>query len=180
MTRIIRDKKMKSYLPKKSSGFTLIELIVAISIVAILSVVGFSVFSNTQKNARDSKRMTEIDALTKAIESTWDPSANKYSYTVAQFNADFPTNTTRPYDSVSGRAYCVRTSATPITPPAPNAAVTLTATGCQTGYSVFTNSSGIVPNATDATQSLIWGNPYWVVCAYKEVNNYPICKTSLH
>lgn len=50
------------------SGFTLIELLVVISIIAILAVVGVVTFVNVQKNARDSKRKVDLNAIAKAFE----------------------------------------------------------------------------------------------------------------
>lgn len=49
-------------------GFTLIELLVVISIIAILSVVGITVFTGVQKSARDVKRRGDIDAIASAME----------------------------------------------------------------------------------------------------------------
>ena len=49
-------------------GFTLIELMVAISIVAILSTVGMSFYGTAQKSARDSKRKQDINAIATALE----------------------------------------------------------------------------------------------------------------
>src|SRR5436305_1961058 len=64
---------MKSYLPHttktKDSGFTLVELLVAITIVAILAVVGFTLFSGIQAQARDSNRRTEVQEIAKALET---------------------------------------------------------------------------------------------------------------
>lgn len=50
-------------------GFTLLELMVAISIVAIMATIGLVVFSNAQKNARDAKRKQDIQSIAKALES---------------------------------------------------------------------------------------------------------------
>lgn len=52
----------------ESRGFTLIELLVAVSIIAILSVIGLTVFSGVQKSARDAKRRADLKAITSALE----------------------------------------------------------------------------------------------------------------
>lgn len=49
-------------------GFTLIELMVAISIVAILATVGFSTYSQSQLRARDAKRKQDLRAIATALE----------------------------------------------------------------------------------------------------------------
>lgn len=49
-------------------GFTLVELLVVISIIAILAVVGITVFSGVQKNARDAKRRGDLHAISLALE----------------------------------------------------------------------------------------------------------------
>lgn len=48
-------------------GFTLIELMVAISIVAILATIGIIMFSGAQGSARDAKRKGDLDDLKKAM-----------------------------------------------------------------------------------------------------------------
>lgn len=53
---------------RKSSGFTLVELLVVISIIAILSVIGITVFTGVQKGARDAKRRGDMNAIAKALE----------------------------------------------------------------------------------------------------------------
>ena len=62
---------MKKFLPrsvKNPQGFTLVELLVVISIIAILSVIGITIFTGVQKNARDVKRKGDIEAISKALE----------------------------------------------------------------------------------------------------------------
>ncbi len=53
----------------KKSGFTLFELLVSISIIAILTVIAMVSYSSAQKKARDAKRIQDVDAVGKALES---------------------------------------------------------------------------------------------------------------
>lgn len=82
-------------MPKRSYGFTLVELMVVITIIAILSVVGVTVFSGVQKSARDTKRRVDVDAIAKALE------VNKTSsYQV--LNDTWFANGKVPFDPVAG------------------------------------------------------------------------------
>jgi prepilin-type N-terminal cleavage/methylation domain-containing protein len=49
-------------------GFTLIELMIAVSIVGILSTVGMVMYSSSQKVARDSKRKQDLRSIAQALE----------------------------------------------------------------------------------------------------------------
>ena len=78
-------------LPAGRQGFTLVELLVVVTIIAILSVVGIAIFSNTQVDARDAKKKADIDAIASALEAGYGKdSANPQTYKLdkANFNSD--------------------------------------------------------------------------------------------
>lgn len=60
----------------RPQGFSLVELLVVITIVVFLSAVGLVSFQNIQTNAKDAKRRADIDAISKAYEVKYDPSLN--------------------------------------------------------------------------------------------------------
>src|SRR5260221_14568315 len=49
-------------------GFTLVEMMVVISIIAILSAIGLTVYTQAQKAGRDAKRQSDIQEIQKALE----------------------------------------------------------------------------------------------------------------
>lgn len=51
-----------------SKGFSLIELLVAISIIAILSALGLSVYQAVYKSARDAQRKSDLKMIQSALE----------------------------------------------------------------------------------------------------------------
>ncbi len=52
----------------KKGGFTLIELMVVVSIIAILSTIGLVGYQVVTKNARDAKRQSDLKAIQSALE----------------------------------------------------------------------------------------------------------------
>jgi type II secretion system protein G len=53
---------------QKNIGFTLIELLVVISIIGILSTLAIVSLNNVRSKARDSKRISDINQIQKALE----------------------------------------------------------------------------------------------------------------
>ena len=53
---------------KKNSGFTLVELLIVITIMSILTVITVGQFQNARKKARDVQRKGDISAMAKALE----------------------------------------------------------------------------------------------------------------
>ena len=49
-------------------GFTMIELLVVISIIAVLTTIAISTFAGVQAKGRDARRRAEIDEIRKAME----------------------------------------------------------------------------------------------------------------
>lgn len=55
----------------RSQGFTLLELLVAVSIVGILSLIAFAIYTDVQKSGRDTKRRADIDAIASALSTQY-------------------------------------------------------------------------------------------------------------
>ncbi len=53
---------------KKQAGFTFIEVLIAVSIIGILTTIGLSTYSAAQKKSRDSKRKADLEAIRSALE----------------------------------------------------------------------------------------------------------------
>lgn len=53
---------------RSAAGFSLIELMVVVAIIAVLSTVGFAAFTGAQQRSRDAKRRADILALQKGEE----------------------------------------------------------------------------------------------------------------
>lgn len=62
----------------KKNGFSLIELLVVVTILAILFTIGIAAFRNVSANARDAKRKADVDAIAKALESQFNSDTGQY------------------------------------------------------------------------------------------------------
>lgn len=63
---------------KTERGFTLIELIVAITIIAILAAVGLVIFNGMTSKAKAAKQQSDVQAISTALETKYDFSKGKY------------------------------------------------------------------------------------------------------
>lgn len=59
-------------------GFTLVELMVVVAIIAILAAVGIAVFSTQQTSARNSRRRADVEAISQALEGHFNTTTNQY------------------------------------------------------------------------------------------------------
>lgn len=62
----------------KKTGFTLLELLIVISIIGILVTVAVASYTSAQKKARDSRRMTDIKSIQTAAEQFYSDQGAKY------------------------------------------------------------------------------------------------------
>lgn len=72
-----------------SRGFTLTEILVAVSILAIVAIIVAALFSNVQNEAQNSTRKADIIAVAKALESKYDAVTGRYDATEVLSGAAF-------------------------------------------------------------------------------------------
>ncbi|MEK7127584.1 MAG: type II secretion system protein [Patescibacteria group bacterium] len=68
---------------RKNKGFTLVELMIVITVIAILATIGTMSFSRVQKQARDTKRKGDLRALATALQGYYTDNNNVYPATLA-------------------------------------------------------------------------------------------------
>lgn len=166
---------MKNFLPKTSrnlQGFTLIELLVVVSIMAILAVIGISVFANTQGRARDSRRISDIESIATSLESNYlEPSATPYSLVNTVFSqGQIPQD---PFNTGAGaRRYCYYSSAVatgnPVRGTNPAAGAGWTTTGCP--------AIGAITGTALQINTAVANTTWYKVCALMDDNTAVNCR----
>lgn len=85
----------------KNSGLTLIELLIVISIIAILSTIGTLIFFGAVKNARDARRKADIEAISLA----WEVNYTRGSPAYPVLSSGWFVNNSIPKDPSTGVSY---------------------------------------------------------------------------
>lgn len=102
----------------RQKGFTLLELLVVISIIGILIAISTAAFSTAQKKSRDAKRRADIKSLQNTFEQFYVQNDSKYDAADCKNMVTAPDGTQImpggwPADPVSSKAYsCPSFSAT--------------------------------------------------------------------
>lgn len=83
----------------KRNAFTLIELLIAISIITVLSTIGLMTYQGIQGRTRDSIRKSDLRTLATALEVYYQTNDSKYIGTPQQ-NGSCTTNTDEFYTQI--------------------------------------------------------------------------------
>lgn len=159
---------MKQILPMKGfsakrepKGFTLVELLVAITIVAVLAAVGIVVFGGVQSKARDSRRSQDITAVVNSLEGKRQSGSIFYTAIAA---TDFAGGAVPTDPRVATQKYCFwgSTAIPPVASIAKPLATAVNWTTCSGPTADYTAvvAAGIPLDATKVTS--------WTVCAKQE------------
>ena len=96
-------------LTKNQKGFTLLEILVVISIIGILIVLGAAAFSVAQQKGRDARRRGDLKAMQNAFEQYYAASGDSEYDTCENMAAQFSTGSL-PMDPKGGDYACLGTT----------------------------------------------------------------------
>lgn len=88
---------------KKNKGFTLVELMIVITVIAILATIGVMSFNRVQKQARDTKRKGDLRALYTALQAYYTENQFSYPATLAGLTPTFIPSV--PTDPIPAQSY---------------------------------------------------------------------------
>ncbi len=149
-------------------GFSLIELMIVVAVIAILAVIGVSIYGNVQKTARDSRRKADIDAIAAALESTKSPNAPTYGALAATSfsHTVIPTDTTTEQYSACWSPTAATTSGGTL-PTTWGAVANPTAPACPGGAWATVDAAAPAANSSS-----------WIVCAKLETGGTFYCRSN--
>lgn len=169
---------------RRNNGFTLIELIIVVSLIAILSVIGINTFNGILANARDAKRRADINVIAKVLEVTITPGKVYYTSLPANgFSGGVPVDNN---NAANKPNYCIRTSTISTAPSAPSATDQWVSTdpcpvmpGSDPGSSVWKSipSDGLGVGQV-GSDPFISATLSWTVCARLESSTDTVLKVS--
>jgi prepilin-type N-terminal cleavage/methylation domain-containing protein len=92
---------------KHRSGFTIVELLIVIVVIAILATISVVAYNGVQQRARNSSRAQSVAAIQKGLE-LYRAERGRYPSATAP-GTNLPSGFTSPYGTTSGYSYSVAT-----------------------------------------------------------------------
>lgn len=131
---------------KLKKGFTLVELMVVITVIAILMTIAIVSFTRIQKQARDTKRKADVRTLETALQAYYTE------------NQAYPLST-----SATAATTALAGLAPNYIPSIPTAPLGSTSTGGNTNYMYVTDALGFTYSLCTALETASTSGHLWVV-----------------
>lgn len=156
-----------SKLFKFRNGFTLVELMVVISIISVLAVVGVTFYGSSQQKARNAKRISDIQEIAKTIDAHKNPSwapinCQGFINSYCPIQGSWFSSGQLPTDPLGG-SYCINSlSTTPMTPQPLG--------GCNTVNNWTVITAGVNPSTSTVVWSVCTNLEPWGSAVYCQPN----------